>query len=153
MTNQNLSAELKNWQISNLANSQVKTTFLQLKNGKRGMVMKKNKLVMGLSLAILAGLWGGGVAHAVSPNASPTAQNNPGASAQAPRGPVDPVQSQNARQKMPLSQRKAAALRLRGVYQQQHHNNLMAFAQTQHGYNGQGQMGNHFGLNKTGGGQ
>jgi hypothetical protein len=70
------------------------------------------KLKIGLVLTILVGIFGvGGVANAVSSNASLQAQNNATA-----RGPIDPVQTQNKKQLMTLSARKAAAMRLRVTY-------------------------------------
>jgi hypothetical protein len=74
--------------------------------------MKKNKLAMGLSLTILVAIWGGGIAHAA------------GAPSQNPTGNIDPIQTKNYRQNMPLSSRKAAAKRLKLVHlQQQQHQN------------------------------
>ena len=68
--------------------------------------MKRNKLAMGLSLTVLVGLLGGGLAHAVS--ATSPAQNS--------KHVVDPVKTQNHRQNMQHSARKLAAAHLKTVY-------------------------------------
>jgi hypothetical protein len=75
--------------------------------------MKRNKLVRGLCLAILAGLWVGGIAHATT---SPQNPNNTGATSQARWKAFDPAQSPGRRHEMPLSARKTAAVRLKAHY-------------------------------------
>ncbi|NOT83529.1 MAG: hypothetical protein HOP02_01850 [Methylococcaceae bacterium] len=68
--------------------------------------MQKNKLVIGLSLTILVGLWGGGLAYAES--ASSSSQNS--------KNNVDTVKTQNKRQNAQQSARKLAAAHLKAKY-------------------------------------
>lgn len=83
--------------------------------------MKQNKLAMGLSLAILFALLGGGVALAKGGKTpSQTTANN-----------GDPVQSHNQHNKglkSPHSARKQAAKRLKVVHQQEHQQKLHDWA-------------------------
>ncbi len=88
--------------------------------------MIKNKLAIGLSLTFLIVLWGEGLAHAQS------------TSSNAPMSDGNPIKTQNQRQKMPNSARKAAAARLRPVYQQKHQKHLNDSAHAHHGYTGHG---------------
>ena len=86
--------------------------------------MKKNKLALGLSLTILVALWGEVANAQCASSTNPKCSGNP------------PVQTQNKRQKMHLSDRQAAAMRLKGVYVKQRQQKLLNIAQTQHGYTG-----------------
>lgn len=95
--------------------------------------MKKNKLVKGLSLAILVGLWGGGVAHAKATATTPNSPNSAGATTQAPRNARDPIQSHNKRQEMPLSARKESAKRLKKHHQQEQQQHRLDGTKTQGG--------------------
>ena len=88
--------------------------------------MKKNKLAMGLSLTFLIAFWGGSLALAK------------GVSSHTPMSDGNPIKTQNHRQKMPNSARKAAAARLRPVYQQKHQRHLNDIAHAHHGYTGHG---------------
>jgi hypothetical protein len=74
----------------------------------------KKKLSIGLVLTVLVGLCGAGIANAANSNASAQTQNNSTKHAQ--RGERDPVVSQNKRQLPTLSDRKAAASRLKVVH-------------------------------------
>ena len=80
-------------------------------------------------MTILAAFLGGGVAHATG-----ASSNNPAANA-------GQIQSQNKRQKMPHSQRKAAAVRLKHSYVQERENRLLTIAHAHRGYTGQGMAG------------
>jgi hypothetical protein len=71
----------------------------------------KKKLSIGLVLTVLVGLCGTGIANAANSNAP--AQNKNNYTPQAKRGQRDPVVSQNKRQLPTLSDRKAAASRLK----------------------------------------
>lgn len=99
--------------------------------------MKRNKLAMGLSLAILFAFLGGSVALA---KGGRTLSQNPTSNG-------DPVQSHNTHNKglkSPHSARKQAAKRLRVLHQQKHQQKLQKWAKEHHGYTGQGQTGDGF---------
>jgi hypothetical protein len=92
--------------------------------------MKRNKLAMGLSLAILFAFLGGGVALAKGGNATQNPANN-----------GDPVQSHNQHNKglkSPHSARKQAAKRLKVIHQKEHQQKLHGWAKA---HKGQGQAG------------
>ena len=100
--------------------------------------MKKNKLAIGLSLTILIALGMGNVAYAKS--ASTSSSNT--------KSVVDPIQTNNTQYKglkSPNSSRKDAAKRLKVDYQQEHQQKLQNWANTHHGFTGQGQAGHGFG--------
>ncbi|UOA07308.1 hypothetical protein [Methylobacter sp. S3L5C] len=92
--------------------------------------MKKNKFVTGLSLIIFGVIWGWGVAYAKGDNSTPDQINN-----------SDQIQSRNSRHKMPHSDRKASAVRLRQSHGQQHQQQLQGIAKLEIGYTGNGQRG------------
>lgn len=76
--------------------------------------MIKNKLAIGLSVAILSALWGGGFAHAKTTNTAKIAKASP----HSPMSEGEPVKSHNDRQKTPHSDKKAAAARLKVEFKQ-----------------------------------
>ena len=91
--------------------------------------MKKNKFVRGLSLIIFGAICGWGVAYAKNTSTHQPATN------------ADQIQSQNTRHKMPHSQRKEAAARLKVAYVQDRENRLLTIAHAHRGYTGQGKEG------------
>lgn len=91
--------------------------------------MKKNKFVTGLSLIIFGTVCGWGVAYAKNTPTHKSAAN------------ADTIQSQNTRHKMPHSQRKKAAARLKVAYVQDRDNQLLTIAHAHRGYTGQGKEG------------
>ena len=99
--------------------------------------MKKNKLAIGLSLTILIALAMWNVAYAKSATTPPSNT----------KSVVDPIQTNNTQYKglkSPHSSRKDAAKRLKVDYQQDHQQKLQNWANTHHGFTGQGQAGHGF---------
>ncbi len=70
-------------------------------------MINKYKLAMKLSLTVLVVLWGAALAHA----------QGSGAVSKTPMQEGNPIQTQNQRQKIPNSDRKAAAARLKVKHQ------------------------------------
>jgi hypothetical protein len=82
--------------------------------------MTKNKFVIGMSLTMLVALWGGGAAYAED------------TSTDKPETKAEQIQSQNTRHRMPHSERRAAAARLK-VANQGARDNEMARQVREHG--------------------
>lgn len=90
--------------------------------------MSTNKgATLSLLLAI-AVIWGSEMAYAKKPQPSDT-------------GTVSVVQNHNNKQKSQHSARKQAAKRLKAEHQQEHQRKLHDWANSHHGYTGQGQIG------------